>query len=80
MVFDLSIWSGHPSCATRVVTTPPGIPVLMPGENAGEHDEPTLRHLRALETFDRRFPGFPSETHGVHRDSTGDYWITCLKE
>ena len=67
--------------ATQVVTTPPGIPVLMPGENAGEHDQPTLRYLRALEDFDRRFPGFPSETHGVHRDSTtGDYWITCLKE
>lgn len=67
--------------ATQVVTTPPGIPVLMPGENAGGHDESTLRYLRSLEAFDRRFPGFPSETHGVHRAAdTGDYWITCLKE
>lgn len=66
--------------ATQVVTTPPGIPVLMPGENAGGHDEPTLRYLRALEAFDRQFPGFPSETHGVHRDAAGDYWIACLKE
>jgi arginine decarboxylase len=65
--------------ATQVVTTPPGIPVLMPGENAGGHDEPTLRYLRALEDFDRHFPGFPSETHGVHRDAAGDYWITCLR-
>ncbi|MCP3802813.1 arginine decarboxylase [Allokutzneria sp. A3M-2-11 16] len=65
--------------ATQVVTTPPGIPVLMPGENAGEHDSPTLRYLRVLEEFDRRFPGFPSETHGVHRDDDGDYWITCLR-
>ncbi|MBV9847194.1 MAG: arginine decarboxylase, partial [Kutzneria sp.] len=65
--------------ATQVVTTPPGIPVLMPGENAGAHDNPTLRYLRALEDFDRHFPGFPSETHGVSRDGNGDYWITCLR-
>ncbi|SFW70768.1 Orn/Lys/Arg decarboxylase N-terminal domain-containing protein [Amycolatopsis australiensis] len=65
--------------ATQVVTTPPGIPVLMPGENTGGHDEPTLRYLRALEDFDRHFPGFPSETHGVARDAGGDYWITCLR-
>lgn len=65
--------------ATQVVTTPPGIPVLMPGENAGDQDAPTLRYLRALEDFDRHFPGFPSETHGVTRDDDGDYWITCLR-
>ena len=65
--------------ATQVVTTPPGIPVLMPGENTGDHDDPTLRYLRALEDFDRHFPGFPSETHGVARDGNGDYWITCLR-
>ncbi|RDI65558.1 Orn/Lys/Arg decarboxylase N-terminal domain-containing protein [Nocardia pseudobrasiliensis] len=65
--------------ATQVVTTPPGIPVLMPGENAGDKDSATLRYLRALEDFDRHFPGFPSETHGVHRDTDGDYWITCLR-
>jgi arginine decarboxylase len=65
--------------ATQVVTTPPGIPVLMPGESTGEHDSAVLRYLRALEAFDREFPGFPSETHGVHRDTAGDYWITCLR-
>ncbi|PWK87431.1 ornithine decarboxylase /response regulator receiver protein [Lentzea atacamensis] len=65
--------------ATQVVTTPPGIPVLMPGESTGEADGAVLRYLRALETFDREFPGFPSETHGVHRDTAGDYWIACLR-
>ncbi|MEV4146513.1 Orn/Lys/Arg decarboxylase N-terminal domain-containing protein [Amycolatopsis sp. NPDC049691] len=69
----------HRTVATQVVTTPPGIPVLMPGENAGGHEGPTLRYLRALEDFDRHFPGFPSETHGVTRDPGGDYWITCLR-
>ncbi|WP_236725435.1 Orn/Lys/Arg decarboxylase N-terminal domain-containing protein [Amycolatopsis orientalis] len=65
--------------ATQVVTTPPGIPVLMPGESTGDADGPVLRYLRALETFDREFPGFPSETHGVSRELAGSYWITCLR-
>ncbi|MCF2436907.1 hypothetical protein LV779_34125 [Streptomyces thinghirensis] len=36
----------------------------MPGEDVGEEDGPLLRYLSALEAFDRRFPGFGSETHG----------------
>jgi arginine decarboxylase len=63
-----------------VTVTPPGIPVLMPGESVGETDGPLLRYLGALESFDRRFPGFGSETHGVTRDpDTGDYLIECLR-
>jgi arginine decarboxylase len=65
--------------ATLVVTTPPGIPVLMPGECPGDDGSSLLRYLRALEAFDRAFPGFPTETHGVARDAAGDYWITCLR-
>ena len=62
-----------------VTVTPPGIPVLMPGEGIGTANGPLLRYLTALESFDRRFPGFRSETHGVTIDSeTGDYLIECL--
>ncbi|MEU5513371.1 Orn/Lys/Arg family decarboxylase [Streptomyces griseoaurantiacus] len=65
--------------AAMVTVTPPGIPVLMPGEGVGTQDGPLLRYLGALEAFDRRFPGFGSETHGVTReDGTGDYLIECL--
>jgi arginine decarboxylase len=65
--------------AAMVTVTPPGIPVLMPGESTGAADGPLLRYLSALESFDRRFPGFRSETHGVTRDEdTGDYLIECL--
>ncbi|WP_413099208.1 Orn/Lys/Arg decarboxylase N-terminal domain-containing protein [Streptomyces sp. Inha503] len=65
--------------AAMVTVTPPGIPVLMPGEGIGTPDGPLLRYLTALETFDRRFPGFRSETHGVTLDpETGDYLIECL--
>ncbi|WP_435836923.1 hypothetical protein [Streptomyces asoensis] len=54
--------------AAMVTVTPPGIPVLMPGEAVGAADGPLLRYLGALEAFDRRFPGFRSETHGVTVD------------
>lgn len=63
-----------------ITVTPPGIPVLMPGESVGAPDGPLLRYLTALESFDRRFPGFRSETHGVTLDpDTGDYLIECLR-
>ncbi|MFF8382277.1 Orn/Lys/Arg decarboxylase N-terminal domain-containing protein [Streptomyces kanasensis] len=66
--------------AAMVTVTPPGIPVLMPGEGVRAPDGPLLRYLTALETFDRRFPGFRSETHGVTLDpETGDYLIECLR-
>src|SRR5262249_14351034 len=35
--------------ATSVVPYPPGIPMLMPGENTGPDDGPYLSYLRALE-------------------------------
>ncbi|MDT3396542.1 Orn/Lys/Arg decarboxylase N-terminal domain-containing protein [Streptomyces sp. B1866] len=67
--------------AAMVTVTPPGIPVLMPGESVGAQDGPLLRYLHALESFDRAFPGFHSETHGVTLDpDTGDYLIECVRE
>ncbi|MEV4743115.1 Orn/Lys/Arg decarboxylase N-terminal domain-containing protein [Streptomyces sp. NPDC049555] len=67
--------------AAMVTVTPPGIPVLMPGESTGDADGPLLRYLRALESFDRAFPGFGCETHGVTVDEvSGDYQIECLRE
>ncbi|HET6858507.1 MAG TPA: Orn/Lys/Arg decarboxylase N-terminal domain-containing protein [Streptomyces sp.] len=66
--------------AAMVTVTPPGIPVLMPGESLGAPEGPLLRYLGALEAFDRVFPGFRSETHGVTLDEdTGDYMIECVK-
>ncbi len=51
--------------ATAIVPYPPGIPLLMPGEAVGAHDGPVLRYLAALQEFDRQFPGFEHETHGI---------------
>lgn len=63
--------------ATGVVPYPPGIPLLMPGEVAGPADGPILGYLKTLEAFDRRFPGFVHDTHGVEVVD-GRYRIYCL--
>jgi arginine decarboxylase len=64
--------------ATGVIPYPPGIPLLMPGEAAGPPDGPHLRYLRALEEWERRFPGFAPEIQGVERDPDGALTFLCL--
>jgi arginine/lysine/ornithine decarboxylase len=63
--------------ATSVVPYPPGIPMLMPGEATGAADGPYLSYLRALWAWDRRFPGFGHDTHGVENRG-GTYYVQCL--
>jgi arginine/lysine/ornithine decarboxylase len=65
--------------ATSLVPYPPGIPMLMPGESTGADDGPYLGYLRALASWDQRFPGFGHDTHGVeNRDGT--HYVQCLKQ
>jgi arginine decarboxylase len=65
--------------ASVVAVTPPGIPVLMPGEAIGEAGGPLLTYLSALEAYDKQFPDLATEIHGVHRDDNDDYWIECVR-
>jgi arginine/lysine/ornithine decarboxylase len=64
--------------ATSVVPYPPGIPMLMPGEATGPADGPYLGYLKALASWDARFPGFGHDTHGVE-NRNGVYYVQCLK-
>ncbi len=64
--------------ATGVVPYPPGIPLLMPGENAGFEHGVFLNYLKALEAFDLAFPEFAHDIHGVEVKD-GRYHILCLK-
>ncbi|WP_310600618.1 hypothetical protein [Desulfobulbus sp.] len=70
--------------ATGIAPYPPGIPMLMPGESlfpepdSGPRAAPVLRYLQALEAFDRRFPGFGHETHGVAVEQ-GTYRLLCVQ-
>jgi len=65
--------------AVMVVPYPPGIPLLMPGEHAGDGDGPVLGYLKALQDLDRKFPGFDHDIHGVQAEADGTYRIMCLK-
>ena len=65
--------------ATGIVPYPPGIPMLMPGENAGPESSPYLKYLKALQEWDGKFPGFGHDIHGVENDK-GTYFVYCLKE
>ena len=65
--------------ATSVVPYPPGIPMLMPGEATGAATGPYLSYLRALCSWDHRFPGFGHDTHGVE-NREGVYYVQCLKK
>ncbi len=51
--------------ATAIVPYPPGIPLVMPGETIGPVEGPVLRYLAALQAFDRSFPYFAHDTHGI---------------
>jgi arginine/lysine/ornithine decarboxylase len=64
--------------ATGIVPYPPGIPLLMPGENAGPVDGTLLAYLRALESFDRSFPGVTHDTYGIECEG-GVYRLLVLK-
>ncbi|GGV08345.1 arginine decarboxylase [Actinomadura cremea] len=66
-------------CAATIVVTPPGIPMLMPGEAAGPADGPLMAYLRALESFDLEFPDLASDVHGVRRDPDGRYLVEVVR-
>src|SRR5262249_43485469 len=53
------------TAANGVMPYPPGIPMLMSGENFGAEDSPQIGYLRGLETWDRLFPGFEHVTEGA---------------
>ncbi|HEV7365939.1 MAG TPA: Orn/Lys/Arg decarboxylase N-terminal domain-containing protein [Gemmatimonadales bacterium] len=63
--------------AVGVIPYPPGIPIVMPGENLGESDGPWLTYLRALREWGHRFPGFTKEVEGTE-ERDGTYYVYCL--
>ena len=65
--------------ATGIVPYPPGVPVLMPGEFTGRKNEPILMYLRTLQDFDKKFPGFEHDSHGIEVID-GEYYMYCVKE
>lgn len=73
-IFDLA---GR-TAANSVIPYPPGIPMLMSGENFGGEDSPQIAYLKALQAWDDTFPGFEHETEGAEKED-GIYHVMCVK-
>ncbi|PTQ73713.1 Orn/Lys/Arg decarboxylase N-terminal domain-containing protein [Pseudomonas sp. GV071] len=69
--------------AVMLVPYPPGIPLIMPGERFTEATRSIIDYLAFARTFDRSFPGFDTDVHGLqHEDSPQGrcYTVDCIKE
>ena len=58
---------------------PPGIPMLMSGENFGGSDSPQIGYLRGLQNREHQFPGFAHVTEGIEL-LDGTYHVLCVKD
>ncbi|MDR0996300.1 MAG: lysine decarboxylase, partial [Zoogloeaceae bacterium] len=64
---------------TAVLLTPypPGIPLLIPGER---FNATIVNYLRFTRDFNRAFPGFETDVHGLVKDEDeGRYYVDCVK-
>ncbi len=65
--------------ANAVMPYPPGIPMLMSGENFGGKDSPQINYLKTLGKWDSQFPGFEHEVEGAEVVD-GVYHVLCIKQ
>ena len=64
--------------AVMLVPYPPGIPLIMPGERFTEQTRSIIDYLAFARAFDRSFPGFVADVHGLQRED-GVYTVDCIK-
>lgn len=63
--------------ARMVVPYPPGIPLIVPGERVTS--PLIIAYLRFAANWDRQFPGFEADIHGVRKDEAGTYLLDCVR-
>lgn len=67
--------------AVMLVPYPPGIPVIMPGERLTPATKSILDYLLYARDFDRRFPGFETDIHGLRFEPVEGgrrYLVDCI--
>jgi arginine decarboxylase len=67
------------TAANAVMPYPPGIPMLMSGENFGNANSPQIGYLRSMESRERQFPGFAGVIEGAELEH-GTYHVLCVKK
>ncbi len=70
---------GGRTAANAVMPYPPGIPMLMSGENFGSAKSPQIGYLRSMESRERQFPGFAGVIEGAEMID-GTYHVLCVKK
>ena len=67
------------TAANAVMPYPPGIPMLMSGENFGGADSPQIGYLRSMQNREQQFPGFAGVIEGAELID-GTYHVLCVKQ
>jgi len=68
--------------AVMLVPYPPGIPLIMPGERFTAATKAIVEYLRFARDYDRQFPGFESDIHGLSFEHTSQgkrYLVDCVR-
>jgi arginine decarboxylase len=65
------------TAANAVMPYPPGIPMLMSGENFGDDDSPQIGYLRSMQQREEKFPGFAGVIEGAEMHD-GQYHVLCV--
>ncbi len=67
--------------AAMVAPYPPGIPLLMPGEEV--EGGTIVEYFKFCREFDKEFPGFENEIHGLIIEEDGDerkFYLDCIAQ
>jgi len=67
------------TAANAVMPYPPGIPMLMSGENFGKADSPQIEYLKSMQNREKQFPGFAGVIEGAEMID-GIYHVLCVKK
>ncbi|MBK9245380.1 MAG: arginine/lysine/ornithine decarboxylase [Burkholderiales bacterium] len=65
--------------AVLLTPYPPGIPLLIPGERVNSS---IVNYLKFAREFNRRFPGFETDIHGLVKQRNGgavEYFLDCVR-
>ena len=65
--------------AAGLIPYPPGIPIIMSGENFGSANSPVIAYLKTLQQWNQAFPGFDHITEGLSV-SNGKGYVMCVKK
>jgi arginine decarboxylase len=67
------------TAANAVMPYPPGIPMLMSGENFGAAGSPQIEYLKSMQEREKLFPGFAGVIEGAELVD-GVYHVLCVKK